>query len=64
MAPKVGMTFDCEEKAYEMYNTYTGLVGFSVRKSRTKRRKLDDSLCQKKGAQKKGSDLSNAFFLV
>jgi hypothetical protein len=27
MAPKVGMTFDCEEKAYEMYNNYVGLVG-------------------------------------
>ena len=47
MAPKVGMTFDCEKKAYEMYNTYAGLVGFSVRKSRTKRRKSDDSLSQK-----------------
>jgi zinc finger SWIM domain-containing protein 3 len=47
MAPKVGMNFDCEEKAYEMYNTYAGLVGFSVRKSKTKRRKSDDSLSQK-----------------
>jgi hypothetical protein len=27
MAPKVGMNFDCEEKAYEIYNTYAGLVG-------------------------------------
>jgi zinc finger SWIM domain-containing protein 3 len=47
MAPKVGMNFDCEEKAYEMYNTYAGLVGFSVRKSRTKHRKSDNSLSQK-----------------
>jgi hypothetical protein len=46
MAPKVGMTFDCEKKAYEVYNTYGGLVGFSVRKSRSKPRK-DDCLCQK-----------------
>jgi zinc finger SWIM domain-containing protein 3 len=47
MAPKVGMNFDCEEKAYETYNTYAGLAGFSIRKSRTKRRKSDDSLSQK-----------------
>jgi hypothetical protein len=47
MAPKVGMNFDCEEKAYEMYNTYAGLVGFSVRKSKTKRHKSDNSLSQK-----------------
>jgi hypothetical protein len=46
MAPKVGMTFYCEKKAYEVYSTYAGLVGFSVRKSRSKHRK-DDSLCQK-----------------
>jgi hypothetical protein len=32
MAPKVGMTFDCEEKTYEMYNNYAGLVGFNTRK--------------------------------
>jgi hypothetical protein len=47
MAPKVVMNFDCEEKAYEMYNTYAGLVGFSVRKSKTKRHKSDNSLSQK-----------------
>jgi hypothetical protein len=47
MAPKVGMSFDCEENAYEMYNNYAGLVGYSVRKSRTKRRKSDNSLSQK-----------------
>jgi hypothetical protein len=46
MAPKVGMTFDCEEKTYEMYNNYAGLVGFNTRKYRTKHRK-DESLCQK-----------------
>jgi hypothetical protein len=44
MAPKVGMNFDCEEKTYEMHNTYTVLVDFSVRKSRTKCRKSYDSL--------------------
>ncbi|KAG2584952.1 hypothetical protein PVAP13_6KG365330 [Panicum virgatum] len=46
MTPEVGMSFESEEKAYEMYNTYAGKVGFSVRKSRTKRR-LDGSLCTK-----------------
>jgi hypothetical protein len=45
MAHKVGTSFDCEKKAYEVYNTYAGLVVFSVRKSRSKHRK-DDSLCQ------------------
>ncbi|CAN6268724.1 unnamed protein product [Urochloa humidicola] len=44
--PVVGMTFESEEKAYEMYNTYAGKVGFSVRKSTTKRRK-DGSISQK-----------------
>jgi zinc finger SWIM domain-containing protein 3 len=44
MASKVGMSFDSEGKAYEMYNRYAGLVGFSVRKYRTKHRKSDGSL--------------------
>jgi hypothetical protein len=34
---KVGMYFELEEKAYEMYNTYASKIGFSVRKSYTKR---------------------------
>ena len=36
ITPKVGMTFQSEEEAYEMYNTYAGKVGFSIRKSKTK----------------------------
>jgi len=32
--------------AYDMYNTYAGKVGFSIRKSRTKHRK-DGSICHK-----------------
>jgi len=31
--PKVGMCFESENEAYEMYNTYAGMVGFSIRKS-------------------------------
>ena len=46
MAPEVGMTFQSEEKTYEMYNAYAGKVGFSIRKSRTKHCK-DGSTCQK-----------------
>ena len=46
ITPKVGMTFQSEEEAYEMYNTYAGKVGFSIRKSWTKHRK-DDSIYQK-----------------
>jgi hypothetical protein len=37
-APEVGMTLKSEKDAYEMYNDYTGQVGFSIRKSNTKRR--------------------------
>jgi zinc finger SWIM domain-containing protein 3 len=35
---EVGITFESEEDAYEMYNIYAGKVGFSVRRSNTKRR--------------------------
>ena len=37
ITPEVGMNFESEEEAFEMYNTYAGKVGFSVRKSNTKR---------------------------
>ena len=43
--PEVGMTFESEVKAYEMYNAYAGNVGFSVRKSQTRHRG-DGSICQ------------------
>ena len=43
IAAHVGMSFQSEKKAFDMYNTYAGQVGFSVRKSRTKHR-LDGSL--------------------
>ena len=46
MTPEVGMTFESEDKAFEMYNTYAGKVGFSVRRSNTKRR-ADGSISQK-----------------
>jgi zinc finger SWIM domain-containing protein 3 len=32
------MSFESEEKAYDMYNTYAGKIGFSIRKSDIKRR--------------------------
>jgi zinc finger SWIM domain-containing protein 3 len=41
--PEVGMSFESEEEAYDMYNTYAGKIGFSIRKSDTKRRG-DDSI--------------------
>jgi zinc finger SWIM domain-containing protein 3 len=31
--PEVGMAFQSEEDAYEMYNTYAGNIGFIIRKS-------------------------------
>jgi len=36
ITPEDGMSFESEEKAYEMYNTYAGRVEFSVRRSKTK----------------------------
>ena len=44
--PEVGMAFDSEEKAYEMYNTYAGKVRFSIRKNHTKLRE-DKTISQK-----------------
>jgi zinc finger SWIM domain-containing protein 3 len=44
--PEVGMAFDLEEKAYEMYNTYTGKTGFGIRKSHSKLRE-DKTVYQK-----------------
>jgi hypothetical protein len=35
---EVRMTFLSEKKAYEMYNTYAGKVGFSIKKRKTKHR--------------------------
>lgn len=32
MVPKLGMEFENENKAYEFYNNYAGMAGFSVRK--------------------------------
>ena len=46
ITPEVGTTFESEDKAYEMYNTYVGKVGFSIRKSKTKRRQ-DNTIFQK-----------------
>jgi zinc finger SWIM domain-containing protein 3 len=44
--PEVGMAFDSKEKAYKIYNTYAGKVGFSIRKSHTKLRE-DKTISQK-----------------
>jgi len=38
IVPEVGMAFDSEEKAWEMYDTYASKVGFSVRKNHSKLR--------------------------
>jgi hypothetical protein len=38
IVPEVGMSFESEEKAYDMYNTYAGKIGFIIRKSDIKRR--------------------------
>ena len=37
IVPEVGMSFESKQKAYDMYNTYAGKIGFSIRKSDIKR---------------------------
>jgi zinc finger SWIM domain-containing protein 3 len=60
IVPEVGMSFESGENAYEMYNTYAGKVGFSIRKSDTKRR-VDKTMssklivCSKQGHGDTGS---------
>ncbi|KAJ4791674.1 Protein FAR1-RELATED SEQUENCE 5 [Rhynchospora pubera] len=39
LLPEVGMEFETEDKAYEFYNRYAGHVGFSVRKSTSRKDK-------------------------
>jgi hypothetical protein len=46
VVPEVGMTFESEKDAYEMYNTYVEQIGFSIRKSDTKQR-IDKSIYSK-----------------
>ncbi|WVZ77430.1 hypothetical protein U9M48_025295 [Paspalum notatum var. saurae] len=47
IVPEVGMSFESEDEAYEMYNTYASKVGFSVRKSYQKRRPKVYTISQK-----------------
>jgi zinc finger SWIM domain-containing protein 3 len=46
ITPEVGMAFQSENDAYDMYNTYACKVGFSIRKSTTRYRS-DKSLFKK-----------------
>jgi hypothetical protein len=36
VVPKVGMAFDSEDTAYDMYNNYAGGIRFTIRKSTTR----------------------------
>ncbi|XP_028076184.1 protein FAR1-RELATED SEQUENCE 5-like [Camellia sinensis] len=53
--PKVGMTFDSEESAYDFYNAYEGRMGFSIRREYCKKNKLTKQIisrnlvCNKEG---------------
>lgn len=38
IAPKSRMPFDSEDNAYDMYNSYAGETGFSIRKNTTRHR--------------------------
>jgi zinc finger SWIM domain-containing protein 3 len=44
--PAIGMAFDSEDSAYDMYNYYAGKIGFSIRKSTTRHRS-DGTIYQK-----------------
>jgi hypothetical protein len=61
VVPEVGMSFQSENDAYQMYNTYAGNIGFSVRKSDIKRR-TDKSIsskvivCSKQGSSSTMTD--------
>ncbi|TVU20960.1 hypothetical protein EJB05_30566, partial [Eragrostis curvula] len=46
IVPEVGMCFESEDDAYNMYNAYAKAIGFSIRKSDTKRR-TDKTIYQK-----------------
>jgi hypothetical protein len=46
IVPEVGMAFDSEDNAYDMYNNYADKIGFSIRKSTTRHRS-DGTIYQK-----------------
>ena len=46
IVPQVGMAFESEEKAVDMYYTYAGIVGFSIQKGHSKLRG-DETLSNK-----------------
>ncbi|XP_028120566.1 protein FAR1-RELATED SEQUENCE 5-like [Camellia sinensis] len=56
--PKVGMTFDSEESAYDFYNAYGGRMRFSIRRKYCKKNKLTKQIisrnlvCNKEGFRK------------
>ncbi|XP_028060627.1 protein FAR1-RELATED SEQUENCE 5-like [Camellia sinensis] len=56
--PKVGMTFDSEESAYDFYNAYGRRMGFSIRREYCKKNKLTKQIisrnlvCNKEGFRK------------
>ncbi|XP_043698176.1 protein FAR1-RELATED SEQUENCE 5-like isoform X2 [Telopea speciosissima] len=46
--PYVGLQFESEDEAYEFYNAYAMEKGFSIRKSRVERSKVDKSVLSRK----------------
>ncbi|WVZ62367.1 hypothetical protein U9M48_012125 [Paspalum notatum var. saurae] len=46
IVPEIGMCFESEKTAYDMYNDYAGRIGFSIRRSHTKHR-VDGTISQK-----------------
>ncbi|OMO77575.1 hypothetical protein COLO4_25082 [Corchorus olitorius] len=46
--PQIGMEFDSEEAANQFYNTYTGQVGFSIRKEYANKNKTTKQITSRK----------------
>ena len=62
IVPEVGMAFQSAKKAFDMYNTYAGQVGFSVRKGNSKLR--GDGTSRQKYFVCKSCSVCNVFSLV
>ncbi|KAJ7969225.1 Protein FAR1-RELATED SEQUENCE 5 [Quillaja saponaria] len=61
--PKIGMMFANESEAHNYYNTYAGMIGFSIRKDQYRRLtngslRLRTFVCSKEG-QHKAKDLTH-----
>ncbi|KAF9611446.1 hypothetical protein IFM89_032416 [Coptis chinensis] len=67
--PYVGMEFDSLHQAFLFYNEYAAVIGFSVRKDKTRKSNVDGSYlfrrfcCSKEGFPRNGRDNGNEGFV-